>query len=241
MIFCFRTGPIGFLCVNDEKIPGNAGAKDVVSALRWVRDNIVAFKGNPHKVVIAGQGFGAAIVEALLISPMGRNLFHGAIMQSGTILSPWAFNYDAKGRGMALAEMISDTKNVTSALLNTNTEKLVSKADKLDKPYFPFAICSEKSFKKEEQFIADPPNELLKKKGTPVPLVVGYNSDEAFIFMNLLEQVNLGRSLAEDASFVLPEEFRFINARETQHVAEQIRDMYFNNNFTMAAFLAYHR
>ncbi|CAH1637981.1 unnamed protein product [Spodoptera littoralis] len=89
-----RLGPSGFLCLRDENIPGNAGVKDAVLALRWVRDNIVAFKGNPAKVVVAGQSFGAAMVEAVLLSNMASGLYHGAILQSGSALCPWSFNFD---------------------------------------------------------------------------------------------------------------------------------------------------
>ncbi|XP_049877839.1 uncharacterized protein LOC126375040 [Pectinophora gossypiella] len=236
-----RLGPVGFLCLNEDAVPGNAGAKDVVLALRWVRDNIVAFRGNPAKVVVAGQGFGAAIVEALLLSPMAQGLFHGAIMQSGTVLSPWYFNYDAEDRANVLGNMFSENDDITSALLNADIADLVANAEKLVKPYFPFGMCVERVFNKDERLLSELPIDLLSsKKAFSVPLIIGYNSDEAYIFASNLKAARVLRRILRDMTFLLPEELK-INKRESFQVARKLGDVYFKNNLTMASVLAYHR
>jgi para-nitrobenzyl esterase len=61
----------------------NFGLQDMIAALRWVRENIRAFGGDPGAVTIAGQSAGASAVHALLASPMAKGLFHRAIAQSG--------------------------------------------------------------------------------------------------------------------------------------------------------------
>jgi carboxylesterase type B len=88
----YRLGLLGFLCLEDPTlgVPGNAGLKDVVMALKWVHENIRQFGGDPDNITIFGQSSGAAAVHLLTLSPMGRGLFHKAIGQSGTALSPWA-------------------------------------------------------------------------------------------------------------------------------------------------------
>ena len=63
--------------------PTNFGLQDMIAALRWVRENIAAFGGDPRAVTVAGQSAGAMAVHDLLASPMARGLFHRAIAQSG--------------------------------------------------------------------------------------------------------------------------------------------------------------
>ena len=63
---------------------GNAGMLDIVAALRWVRDNIAEFGGDPSNVTIFGQSGGGAKVTNLMAMPAARGLFHRAIVQSGS-------------------------------------------------------------------------------------------------------------------------------------------------------------
>ena len=51
----YRLGPLGFLSMGTEDVPGNAGLKDQVLALEWVQKNIGDFGGNPSLVTIAGE------------------------------------------------------------------------------------------------------------------------------------------------------------------------------------------
>jgi para-nitrobenzyl esterase len=65
----------------------NAGMRDVVVALEWIRDNIAAFGGDPGNVTIFGQSGGAGKVSTLMAMPSARGLFHRAIAQSGAALT----------------------------------------------------------------------------------------------------------------------------------------------------------
>ena len=65
---------IGFLHLDDEELPGNYGLKDQVAALRWVRDNIRAFGGDPTKITLAGQDSGAACVHWHMHSPLSKGI-----------------------------------------------------------------------------------------------------------------------------------------------------------------------
>jgi len=66
-----------------EDRSGNYGTLDLVQSLRWVRDNIAAFGGDPHRVTIFGESSGATNVFSLLLARPARGLFHRAISQSG--------------------------------------------------------------------------------------------------------------------------------------------------------------
>lgn len=65
---------------------GNVGQLDIVAALRWVRENIGEFGGNPDNVTIFGQSGGGGKVSTLLAMDDARGLFHKAIVQSGSLL-----------------------------------------------------------------------------------------------------------------------------------------------------------
>ena len=84
----YRLGPLGFIRLADVtngKIPatGNEGILDQVAALRWVRDNIAEFGGDPGNVTIFGESAGGMSVGTILAMPSARGLFHKAIPQSG--------------------------------------------------------------------------------------------------------------------------------------------------------------
>jgi para-nitrobenzyl esterase len=86
--FNYRLGALGFLHLGELLGPdyassGCCGLQDQIAALRWVRENIDAFGGDPEKITIAGNSAGAKSVGALLAAPSAKGLFRRAISQSG--------------------------------------------------------------------------------------------------------------------------------------------------------------
>lgn len=67
---------LGFLAMDDPQlnVPGNAGFKDMVVALKWVQANISSFGGDPNNVTIFGASAGAKAVHLLLLSPMAKGI-----------------------------------------------------------------------------------------------------------------------------------------------------------------------
>ncbi|GBM59635.1 Neuroligin-4, X-linked [Araneus ventricosus] len=113
----FRLGILGFLPAVDRSARGNYGLLDQVAALHWIQENIGEFGGDAENVTIFGQGFGAAFVNLLMLSPMAKGLFHRAIMQSGSALSPWAIARDAIAHTLHLARVLDCPAQHNTALV----------------------------------------------------------------------------------------------------------------------------
>ena len=82
---------------------GNAGGDDIIAALRWIRENIAAFGGDPDSVTVFGQSGGGAKVTTLLQSPAADGLYARGCVLSGVIGPVLS---DARGSGRPLAEAL---------------------------------------------------------------------------------------------------------------------------------------
>ena len=84
----YRLGPLGFLALpeldqeSSDHVSGNYGLLDMIAVLRWVRDNIAGFGGDPGDTTIFGQSAGAFGVNAMMASPLAKGLFKRAIVES---------------------------------------------------------------------------------------------------------------------------------------------------------------
>lgn len=107
----YRVGALGFLTHPElssetkNKVSGNYGLMDQVAALKWIQKNISEFGGDPQKVTIAGQSAGSMSVGALVVSPLAKGLFRGAIAQSGGILSSFLTGNLAESEKSGVAYM----------------------------------------------------------------------------------------------------------------------------------------
>jgi para-nitrobenzyl esterase len=111
----YRLGPLGFLylaelCPDLEGAVGNAGIRDQVAALEWVRDNIERFGGDPRNVTIFGESAGGMSVGTLLGVPAARGLFSRAIPQSGA-----AHNVHTQETATAVAEHFLESLGLPAA------------------------------------------------------------------------------------------------------------------------------
>ncbi|EFX79248.1 hypothetical protein DAPPUDRAFT_225204 [Daphnia pulex] len=107
VVIQYRLGPLGYLSLDTEEIPGNAGMADQVEALRWVKNFIKYFGGDKDKVTIVGESAGAASVGFLLLAPQSKEekLFRYAIAESGSMLTDWALDRNATKHGYRIAEL----------------------------------------------------------------------------------------------------------------------------------------
>lgn len=98
----FRLGPLGFLCVKGVQ-EENLSIEDQMLALRWIRDNIRSFGGDPNRVTLFGQSAGGNAIAHILSRPDSEGLFHQVVLQSASL-----------GRGNHL---LSDAFEVGDAVL----------------------------------------------------------------------------------------------------------------------------
>ncbi|OUR90474.1 hypothetical protein A9Q81_18420 [Gammaproteobacteria bacterium 42_54_T18] len=85
----YRLGVLGFLDLtqyfsSDLPVSANNGLLDQIAALQWVKDNILAFGGDPDQVTVFGESAGGMSIAALMTSPLSKGLFTRAIIQSGS-------------------------------------------------------------------------------------------------------------------------------------------------------------
>uniref|UniRef100_A0A0M3IDX1 Carboxylic ester hydrolase n=1 Tax=Ascaris lumbricoides TaxID=6252 RepID=A0A0M3IDX1_ASCLU len=86
----YRLGLFGFSATGDENCVSNLGLRDQTSALRWVKENISSFGGDPDNITVFGQSAGGVCADILALSPYSRDLFNKVIPMSGNASCSWA-------------------------------------------------------------------------------------------------------------------------------------------------------
>lgn len=88
----YRLHVFGFLLLALDEYTGNMGLKDQQMALEWVKQNIIAFGGNPKKVTLMGQSSGGSAVSLHRLNPESRQCFRQAYIMSGCAISYYVVN-----------------------------------------------------------------------------------------------------------------------------------------------------
>jgi carboxylesterase type B len=109
----YRVGIFGFLAhpgltaESPHHASGNYGILDQIEALRWIKQNIGAFGGDPDNVTVFGVSSGAATISLLMVSPLAEGLFQKAILESPGNFRPLAKLADAEAAGSKLGDDIA--------------------------------------------------------------------------------------------------------------------------------------
>jgi para-nitrobenzyl esterase len=190
----YRLGPLGnfahpdLSAESENGISGNYGTLDQVAALRWVRDNIAAFGGDPSNVTIFGESAGGESVAHMMTSPLARGLFHRAIMQSAStgellvhLKRPFLSFMSAEEAGRAFAEkVVGQTDNAVEALRAMTPDELFA-------AYNEFEDFKTYCYPIVDDFVL--PKSVLETfrdgEQAPVPLLVGSNADEGSVLYDL--------------------------------------------------------
>jgi para-nitrobenzyl esterase len=174
----YRLGVFGFFAhpalsaESAHHASGNYAILDQIAALKWVKNNIAAFGGDPDKVTIFGESAGSWAVNVLMASPLAKGLFRGVIGESGGQFSPMKSLADAEKAGERFASSLSistsSTEDALKALRAKPPEELLKASDA------PTASPDVDGWVLPEETNAI----FAEGKQNDVPLIVGFNADE---------------------------------------------------------------
>ncbi len=190
----YRLGPFGFLAhpaltaESKHHSSGNYGLLDQMQALKWVRENIREFGGDPSRITVMGQSAGAVDICLLMASPMSQGLFQGAILESGEcqdtfnedVRTPIKYNSiettgEATGERLARDLGAANGPSTLRALRQLSANEIL-RAWKNDSGLRFAAIVDGWIVPKQ------PAQIFAEGKQLHIPILVGSNADEATVF-----------------------------------------------------------
>jgi len=189
----YRLGVLGFLAhpaLGPAGDVGNYGLVDQQAALRWVRDNIAQFGGDPGEVTLAGESAGGMSVCDHLLAPGSRGLFDAAIIQSAPCEAQAALPV-AEARSLDFAAQVG-CADVSSAAACLRALPL----EKLRKPLWYYSIGDSELIGPVTGTVALPVNPVKgfsEGRAARVPIMIGTTRDEFTLFV-ALEYLRKGKS-----------------------------------------------
>lgn len=182
----YRVGQLGFLAHPElsaeapSHTSGNYGLLDMIAGLQWVRKNIAAFGGDPNKVTIFGESAGGIAVSMLCASPLAKDLFHGAISQSGGSFGP-PRSTTFPGENL---KTLADAERAGSEYAKSAGAASIAELRKLAPDQLPGGRGLGMSWPIIDGWVI--PDDQYKlyeaAKYNDTPILVGYNSDEGASF-----------------------------------------------------------
>lgn len=231
--FNYRLGALGFICLGIKEAPGNAGIKDQIAALRWVKKNIAAFGGDPENVTVFGQSAGGTSVSLLLASNATEGLFQRAIVQSGSSISSWGINRQPLWVASLIAKELGydteDPEELYEILSKMPYEKLVkAKPRKPLGMYFDTQLlnhpCVEQEIEGEEAVITDFPYNIFSRNPKNIPVIYGTTSREGLFLIPDDTKESLE---ARNARYIFASDLQFPSEEVAANVSKMAREFYY--------------
>jgi len=171
----YRLGALGFL--NATGVTANIGMLDQIAALKWIRDNIEVFGGDPNNITIFGESAGGCSVITLMAMPAANELFHRVIAQSAPILMP----KPAKKSTENLFRELEIKEGDIDALRKIPPEKIIKAQDKVLAKLEKEGRSELMDFRPriDGDILPKHPLEALREgAGKNIDLLIGSNKDE---------------------------------------------------------------
>ncbi|XP_045761412.1 para-nitrobenzyl esterase-like isoform X6 [Maniola jurtina] len=231
--FNYRLAAHGFLCLGTEEVPGNAGIKDQVALLRWVKKNIASFGGNSDDVTISGNSAGSTSVDLLMISKMAKGLFSKVIPESGANLSPYSVQVDPIQNAKEYAKLLQydgedDIHNLQDFYKSISYELLQSGnvVHRTDSDFL-MTPCVERDIG-EERFLEDSPVNILKRGDfDKLPMLYGFTNMEGLMRIDVFDSWK--NKMNTKFSDFLPPDLQFKSEKQKEAVADKIKMFYFGD------------
>lgn len=243
--FNYRVGPLGFLHLSESElnVPGNAGLKDQLAVLKFVRDNIENFGGDASNVTLIGHSAGGGSVSYHCLAEASRKLFHRAIIMSGCVLNHWALT-PVRDWALRLAKKLGytggdddDEGSILSFLQAadpvkmTEVQKSVVRPEEFGKIAFAFAPHIE-PFVTDDTFISKQPIELVKTAwSNEIDILIGGTSDEGLMYLETIREMPALLASLKLANMV-PVEVSGLSADDPIRLdfAEKLRQTYYSSS-----------
>ncbi|ALC39659.1 alpha-Est5 [Drosophila busckii] len=185
----YRLGALGFLSLKDRslQVPGNAGLKDQILALKWVKQYISYFNGDSNNITLFGNSSGSCCTHYMMSTKQTRGLFHKAIPMSGDMLSFWSDTPQAD-RGYRLAQRTGYKGDNIDNQVFDHLHKLppqqlighslLTEAERHKDHCFDFAPTIE-TYVGEDCVIPKPPEQMVREAWShDIPVMLGGTSFE---------------------------------------------------------------
>ncbi|WP_197492139.1 carboxylesterase/lipase family protein [Arachidicoccus ginsenosidimutans] len=180
--FNYRLGAFGFLELNDlgkdYATSGNNAVLDCITALKWIKNNIGKFGGDPDKITVMGESAGAKLVAALLATPLSDGLIHQAVMESGGVQC-----IHDSATAFAIRKRLFEALNITNPkdILSISTEKIIRAQEKVlsgaqGTNYFGPVI--------DGIVYKENPYKYILHHRRKIRILIGTNKSEAKLFMD---------------------------------------------------------
>jgi len=203
--FNYRIGALGFLS-GVGGLTGNYGFLDQQLALRWVRDNVANFGGDPGRVTIFGESAGAMSVGLHLLSaPQSAGLFDAIIMESNPLALPYKDSAAAQPIGAQFASLVGCRSGALDCLRQVSVAKVIEQETSVLLAQF----ILQQGFEDllvwapiiDGTVITGEPLTAAREHGFSKPALLGTNRDEGTLFvygiLNNLGLQTLNKSLYE--------------------------------------------
>ncbi|KAI5643984.1 carboxylesterase family domain-containing protein [Phthorimaea operculella] len=175
-----RVGVYGFVCLDSPDVPGNAGLKDQVTALRWVHNHIKSFGGDPQQVTVFGNSAGGKTI-GLHIASENEKLFKNAIIQSGSVFAGGTVSNKGNSDSvLALTKALNfTTDDVDEALAFIASVDVLTVVETVNKNSISFPVCVEKEYPGVERFLSKHPLNADNSKVDGMNIIIGNNRNES--------------------------------------------------------------